>query len=76
MERERHGSLTGEVSEAESPLSMVFYSPLASTDIDEVTKLYIDVFLDDEPTSRAIGPEKTLSMRMHLRMFWHLLRMA
>lgn len=58
MEREDHGSLTGEMSEAESPLSRVFYSPLASTDIDEVTQLYIDVFLDDEPTSRVIAPDR------------------
>ncbi|GAA5262728.1 hypothetical protein KTGMC3_P1447 [Methanocalculus sp. MC3] len=59
MDQGIQGSLTKETFEAEAPLPLEIFSLLTSLEIDEVTKLYIDVFLDDEPTSRAIAPEKT-----------------
>ncbi len=58
MEQGFHGSLTKETFEAEAPHSREIYSPLTISDIDEVTKLYMDVFLADEPTSRAIAPDR------------------
>ncbi|MDO8842597.1 GNAT family N-acetyltransferase [Methanocalculus sp.] len=58
MEQEFQGSLTKETFKAEVALPMEISSLLTSSDIDEVTRLYIDVFLDDEPTSRAIAPER------------------
>ncbi|MCQ1537818.1 GNAT family N-acetyltransferase [Methanocalculus taiwanensis] len=58
MEQGLHDSLTNETFEADTPHPRKIYSLLTSSDIDEVTQLYMDVFLDDEPTSRAIAPDR------------------